>query len=66
MKYVSITNNLRGFNTQTDWNSYEDWKIAMEKEEKGHREYNWSIIIFVPSGNPTAKYSRGREIMLLK
>lgn len=66
MKYTSITRNFRGYNYQTDWQTSDEWREEMKRQEQADNEIEWSILVFVHSGMPVLQYSRGREIILLE
>ena len=66
MKYTSITRSFRGYNYQTDWQTSDEWREEMKRQEQADNEIEWSVLVFVPSGMPVLQFSRGREIILLE
>lgn len=66
MKYTSITRSFRGYNYQTDWQTSDEWRMEMKRQEQADNEIEWSVLVFVHSGMPVLQYQRGREIILLE
>ena len=66
MKYTSITRSFRGYNYQTDWQTPDEWKEEMKRQEAKDNEIEWSVLVFVHSGMPVLQYHRGAEIVALK
>lgn len=57
-KYSSLTSYCRGFQVQSDYESGPHWREVVERDD----EVDWSVLMDVNTGYPTAFYHRGRGV----